>query len=382
MTRPDLGSNFYVRESDVGVKTRAQGSIGELKELNPYVSVDIYEGEITTEFIKNYDVLVFTDCFDRDFLITVNEFCRSQSQPIGFIWAGTLGLYGYTFVDFGPAHNIFDHNGENCHSTIITSISKCPRGIVTVTDDKRHGFEDDDHVIFREVEGMSELNGKTFKIKVISPFSFEIGDTSSFGEYTRQGIAEQVKVIKQLEFFSLASSLLEPLQKNIIELQDPDMDWENMNRPYELHIILRSVLDFYAANKRLPELLNEDDATSLTGIANHKVENIKKEAEAWNAKEKVEGEKTPSLFRVESIPAGLAENVARFAKAQTPPFNSFWGGIIAQEIVKFTGKFTPLRQWLHYSVANTCLPDAEVQRTVDNNDRFRDTVVIFGAEAT
>jgi ubiquitin-activating enzyme E1 len=383
VTKPDLGSNFYARDSDVGHKTRAQASLGELKELNPYVHVDIHEGEITTDFVSNFDVVVFTHSVDKDHLIEINEFCRKQTPAIGFIWTGSLGLYGWTFVDFGPVHSVFDHNGENCLSTIITSVSRCPKGIVTVNDDKRHGFEDDDHVIFREVEGMTELNDKTFKIKVISPFSFEIGDTSSFGEYTRQGIAEQVKVPRIVKFYSLARSLEEPLGKNILELQDPDMDWENMNKPYELHVVLKSVLDFYSAKKRVPGLLNEDDATTLSGIASHKVDELKKASADWdNDTSKPEGAKKTSLHRVESIPAGVAENIARFAKAQSPPFNSFWGGIVAQEVVKFTGKFSPLRQWLHYSVANTCLPDGEVQRPIDNNDRLRDTTVLFGTEAT
>lgn len=293
-----------------------------------------------------------------------------------------MGLYGWTFVDFGPSHTVFDHNGENCLSTIITSISREENGVVTVNDDKRHGFEDDDWVIFREVEGMSEINDKKFQIKVISPYSFSIGDTSKFSEYTRQGIAEQIKVPRQIKFESLATTLKEPLNEGVHELQDPDMDWENMNKPFELHVVLKSILDFYAANKKLPGLLDEEDAASVSGIANHKVEELKAAAKAWSEnKDKPEDARQPSLHRVEKIAKGLAENVAKFAQTSTPPFNSFWGGIVAQEVVKFTGKFSPLRQWLHYSVFNHVLPDEEVERTVDNNDRFRDQIALFGKAA-
>lgn len=52
----------------------------------------------------------------------------------------------------------------------------------------------------------------------------------------------------------------------------------------------------------------------------------------------------------------LSLNIARFARASISPVASFWGGIIAQEIVKFTGKFTPMRQWLHYE-SFEALPD-------------------------
>jgi hypothetical protein len=35
-----------------------------------------------------------------------------HSKNLGFLLAGNLGLYGYTFVDFGDNHRIFDATGE------------------------------------------------------------------------------------------------------------------------------------------------------------------------------------------------------------------------------------------------------------------------------
>lgn len=162
VTAPDLGTNFYATEADVGQKTRAEVSIPQLSELNGYVDVSNYEGEVTTEFLANFDVVVFTDCYDIKSLITFNEFCRAQAKPIGFIWTGSLALYGWCFVDFGPIHVVFDKNGERCLSTIVTSISQEVKGLVTVTDDERHGFEDGDWIMFREVEGMTEVNNVKF----------------------------------------------------------------------------------------------------------------------------------------------------------------------------------------------------------------------------
>ena len=77
VTAPDLGNNFYAREEDVGKTTRAAASIGQLKELNPYVEVKNYEGELTTEFISGFDIVVFSDSIDREFLVKINEFCRT-----------------------------------------------------------------------------------------------------------------------------------------------------------------------------------------------------------------------------------------------------------------------------------------------------------------
>lgn len=57
----------------------------------------------------------------------------------------------------------------------------------------------------------------------------------------------------------------------------------------------------------------------------------------------IEGEN----FKVETVDENLIKNVARYAQTQIYPNCLFWGGIIAQEVVKPTGKYIPLRQWLH-----------------------------------
>jgi ubiquitin-activating enzyme E1 len=49
---------------------------------------------------------------------------------------------------------------------------------------------------------------------------------------------------------------------------------------------------------------------------------------------------------------------------------AFFGGIIAQEIVKYTGKYSPLKQWLHYDIFET-LPRTEVNRA-PLNGRYDD----------
>lgn len=77
---------------------------------------------------------------------------------------------------------------------------------MTVHDEKKHGLVDGDFVKFAEVKGMTQLNSqlggepKVFQIKEIGPFSFSIGDTSSFSEYQGGGIATQVKVQTEIDF--------------------------------------------------------------------------------------------------------------------------------------------------------------------------------------
>ena len=184
----DLGTNFYLEEGMVGRKSRADGSLSKLKELNPNVEVSAYNGNITSEFLGGFDVVVFCDYFERKQLVEIGNYCHSKR--IGFIVSGMVGLYGFCFVDFGDVFRVFDKNGEECKSTIISAITNEEKAIVTCHEDKRHEFEDDDHVVFSEVQGMEEINGKTGRITYLNPFSFKVDiDTRGFKEYKREGLA-------------------------------------------------------------------------------------------------------------------------------------------------------------------------------------------------
>jgi ubiquitin-activating enzyme E1 len=76
--------------------------------------------------------------------------------------------------------------------------------VVTTLDEARHGLEDGDFVTFTEVKGMEELNGcEPRKITVKGPYTFTIGDTTSFSNYTSGGIYTQVKMPKLVAFVNI-----------------------------------------------------------------------------------------------------------------------------------------------------------------------------------
>jgi len=54
-------------------------------------------------------------------------------------------------------------------------------------------------------------------------------------------------------------------------------------------------------------------------------------------------------FTVEDIDTGVIKLMAKFARNQITPMTSFFGGIVCQEIVKYTGKFYPLEGKLFLS---------------------------------
>lgn len=149
------------------------------------------------EFLSNFSVIVLTDSSLEEQL-SIAEIAREKG--IALIVAQTRGLFGQIFCDFGNNFTILDNNGENPISVLISGITKEKAGVVACVEETRHGFEDGDVVRFTEVKGMSEINGREYKIKVTGPCQFSIGDTTSFSDYENGGIATQVKQPRTMNF--------------------------------------------------------------------------------------------------------------------------------------------------------------------------------------
>ena len=83
---------------------------------------------------------------------------------------------------------------------------------MTCHEDSRHGLEDGDFVTFEEVEGMCELNGAEARpVTVINPYSFSVGDTSAFHEYSgTKGYFNQIKKPSTRSFQPLKDLLHKP----------------------------------------------------------------------------------------------------------------------------------------------------------------------------
>ncbi len=115
-------------------------------------------------------MVILTDSSHEE-QIRIGKFCHSSG--IKFLCAETAGVFGKIFCDFGPQFIVNDVNGQAAKCAMISFISKDTTGVVTTFDDQRHDLEDDSYVIFSEVKGMHELNGKEFKIKVLGILSIK-----------------------------------------------------------------------------------------------------------------------------------------------------------------------------------------------------------------
>uniref|UniRef100_A0A8C1I1G8 Ubiquitin-activating enzyme E1 n=1 Tax=Cyprinus carpio carpio TaxID=630221 RepID=A0A8C1I1G8_CYPCA len=324
----DLSSQFYLREEDLG-KNRADVSQTRLAELNSYVPVTSYTGVLTNEYLTKFQVVVLTNS-SLDEQISLGDFCHSNG--IKLIVADTRGLFGQLFCDFGEEMTVFDTNGEQPLSAMISMITKDSAGVVTCLDEARHGFESGDFVTFTEVQGMTELNGcEPIEIKTLGPYTFSICDTSSFSDYVRGGIVTQVKMPKKVAFKSLSSSMAEP--------EFLLTDFAKFDRPGQLHMGFQALHAFEKKHSRLPKPWNQSDADELVALA-----------------EEVNAAQTGSA-KQEQLDQAIIKKLSCMAAGDLAPINAFIGGLAAQEVMKAcTGKFMPIMQWLYFDAVE-CLPE-------------------------
>ena len=374
----DLGSNFYLSEKDVGKKRRDEACLPKLSELNHYVKTTILDleqkkdiNEYIDQFcekIKKFDVVVITELQTMYFISKIDMFCRTQKKNIKLIYGMCLGLAGYIFVDFGMNHIITDTNGEETGTYLIKSISKDEQGTVVI--DNIQGtnnirFGDGSYVKFKDVGGMKELNDKEFEVRLENFETFKIGDTSKFSEYTKGGVAYHIKkpVLKQYFDFGLRSAIIsDPMHKFNIP------DYTKTGRPELLYLILTGIHDFFVSHEcKLPELNNMEQVKEICEKVKQMYTITKEQQVPWYAD-------------IQEYDERVVLNVVRWCAANLQPVCGFFGGIIAQEIIKATGKYLPIDQWFiqdFLEIAENVKEDAD--RSL-KNCRYDDQIAIFGNE--
>lgn len=277
----------------------------------------------------------------------------AHSKGIFVVVADTFGLFGSIFCDFGEKFTVIDPTGETPSTGIIAAIDET--GLVSALDETRHGLEDGDYVTFSELEGMEALNGcEPRKITVKGPYTFSIGDVSGLGQYTRGGMYQQVKMPKIVSFKSFTTALKEP--EFVIS------DFAKFDRPQQLHLGFQALHAFQVAKNRLPNPMDDEDAIVVLGAA-------KKFAEQEN-------------IEVEFDEKVLKE-LSYQAKGDISPMAAFFGGIVAQEVLKaVSGKFQPINQWLYYdsleSIPTSVKRSPETCRPVGS--RYDGQIAVFGSE--
>lgn len=203
----DLSAQFYLDESSIGIG-RAQVSHAKLAELNPYVQVSLFSGQLLEQDLLKFTAVVLIDQ-ELSYQLRVAEFCHKNN--IAVLVGDVFGVFGSIFCDFGENFEVHDTNGEQAASSMIAGITQDFPALVTVLEEARHNLESGDVVMLTELIGMEQLNGREFVVSVKDPFSFEINeDTRGYRPYERGGYSNQIKQKVSLSFKSMAESIEDP----------------------------------------------------------------------------------------------------------------------------------------------------------------------------
>ncbi|KAG8515198.1 Ubiquitin-like modifier-activating enzyme 6 [Galemys pyrenaicus] len=303
----DLGANFFLCEDDVvNMRNRAEAVLQHIAELNPYVHVTSSSVPLneTTDLslLDKYQCVILTEV-KLPLQKKINDFCRSQCPPIKFISADIHGIWSRLFCDFGDEFEVLDTTGEEPKEIFISNITQGNPGIVTCLENHPHKLQTGQFLMFREVNGMTGLNGSIQQITVVSPFSFSIGDTTKLEPYMHGGIAVQVKTPKTFCF-----------------------------APLQIHTAMLALDQFQENYCRKPNIGCRQDSEELMKLTTSISETLEEKPE---------------------VNADIVHWLSWTAKGFLPPLAAAVGGVASQEVLKaVTGKFSPLCQWLFIEAAD------------------------------
>ena len=385
-TMRDMNSNFYLDEKDIKIKRRDLAVLKKLQLLNENISVDFIDKnsiEDIFEIILNYNIIIITEPVPNNISIKFDRICRENK--IYFIYGAVCGLTCFLFNDFGDEHIILEESDVELNKFKIKNISKNgSNGKVEIfLPDNDIGLFDGCFVKFRGIQGMKELNyenEKTFrKIKSSNNEKnlFYIGDISNYSDYESGGIVEEVNIPISINHQSLEKRLEEPIDLvkkkemkvftliNRCQIFNAD---DISKRPENELIFLsfKSIFEFLDENKRLPKLNSIKDAEIIVQKTKKLFEEAKKENNLRYKELKEFDEKIPI-------------NLSLYSTCQIPCITSFLGGVIAQEIIKSTGKYIPINQWQIFNFLEY-LPSDNL-RNIDENisiNRYTEQTAIFG----
>ncbi|XP_042840358.1 ubiquitin-like modifier-activating enzyme 6 isoform X1 [Panthera tigris] len=344
----DLGANFFLCEDDVvNMRNRAEAVLQHIAELNPYVHVtssSIPLNETTDlSFLDKYQCVVLTE-IKLPLQKKINNFCRSRCPPIKFISADVHGIWSRLFCDFGDEFEVSDATGEEPKEIFISNITQANPGIVTCLENHPHKLETGQFLMFREINGMTGLNGSTQQITVVSPFSFSIGDTTELDPYLHGGIAVQVKTPKTFCF--------EPLERQIKHPKCLIVDFGKPEAPLQIHTAMLALDQFQESYSRKPNIGCQQDSEELLKLATSISETLEEKPE---------------------VNADIVHWLSWTAQGFLPPLAAAVGGVASQEVLKaVTGKFSPLCQWLYIEAADIVqsLDKPEREEFLPRGDRY------------
>jgi len=350
ITKRELGSNFYLKEKDIG-KRIDETSLKKLKELNNNVECDILRDDKFLDYIDEYDLIVITEIMAFDKIKEIDKICREKKK--GFIYGLVFGLSFFCFVDYGK-HIIKNSTNSESRKYFIKNIEKGKNTVITIDNEfDTLELNEGDYVILKDIKGMNQiLNGKKKKIIKTENNKFEIEeDSNNYDDYIQGGIAEEIVDDIIINNKGIEQMLNSPNQCECINLIDKELN---------LHLAYLSLHEFFQTFNKLPE--NDDELNNIIRI----MKNIyQKNITTWCKELKINEE--------------LLKDIFKYSSCNISPICSYSGGVISQEIIKFIGIYNPINQWFRAEFSYILNKDINY-KTITKGTRYEDQVLIFGDE--
>jgi ubiquitin-activating enzyme E1 len=409
-TVQDMGVNFAVTEQALSSgKSIAALSASYIQELNPNTRVRVID-ELTEECVKESIALIFTAAAPDLSLTTLNRwnaFCRSHTPTVSFVLAMQTGACGSVFADHGPSFTVKDADGRPMLQKSITEV-------VTLTDKtgekySRIRFEtpegqtpgalrDYTQIKLSEVQGLvredgTSVNGQVFN-GVVCPSDprdtvriYPAFEAKGYSAYQTGGFLHELKEVTNLSFRPLKEALVAP---GTFVPVSPMMD---NSEESETHLTLYALLRYADQHQgQLPQLHNQDQAEEVVRLA-RLIQEENRALPVPSAKQttgrpgktefpyKLPPPPPPAPHVLDNFNEKSVLTEALIARAELQPLASFFGAVVAQEIVKITGKYSPIHQWFHLSCA-AVLPSEADYSSSDNfhpaKTRYDHIISIFG----
>ncbi|CAM9469670.1 unnamed protein product, partial [Phaeothamnion confervicola] len=369
----DLSSSYCAAEGDVG-RPRAEAALPRLRGLNPHVEVRLLHGSLTAALqrqgdaegraggrsdgdassgrpVDPFDVVVLVDA-GVGAQVAANDLCRCIGAR--FVAASLRGAFASLFNDFGAMWTVDDADGEEPKACLVGVVAlaeqeAAPTFEVRVVDGERHHFQAGDVVRFEglcclEGGGPHSLDGREAEVvRVFSPARFVVPAVTEDTGGGGGGRAIQVKKPTQLEFLPLRHALRLPRPALLALMESTDFAKAGAGRQLTALACFMALDDYRAQNGRPPRAGSASDAAAFVELVRRTpwvaAAAAKGRAAQLTATSEGEGDADPDV----------AATFARTCEGALAPVTSFWGGLVAQEVLKgCSALFLPAHQWLLY----------------------------------
>eukprot|EP00947_MAST-08B_sp_MAST-8B-sp1_P003884 g3884.t1 len=244
---------------------------------------------------------------------------------------------------------------------------------------------------------LDDKGEKTFRMtKKRDHYSFKIADTTGYSPYVGQGTITQHFQPSVKSHRSLKECLQQPIDPAQAEMLQVDGAKDMLMNQEKLHLAKQAVFKYWADHGALPPPQDAKAADEVVANARQYAESMQglakfcgaraamsqfdkeepsEEMAGWGMTKSLMGPTDEFTADVESV----VRKVAMTAAIELQPMATLFGGIVAQEIVKFGGKFTPLSQWVQIDCLEV-LPkgDGPPADCAPVGSRYDNNIMMFG----